>query len=153
MPVGIGASSAFGWGADELIRVLGLAPHPEGGWYRETFRDERRDQNGRPVSTAIYFLLKAGETSHWHSVDAVEMWLHHAGAPLLLSISTDGSAVKAFRLGLDLVAGERPQAVVPEGAWQSAKSLGEWSLVSCVVAPGFAFSGFKLAPPGWEPGK
>ena len=138
--------------AEEIIRRLGLAPHPEGGWYRETFRDLHTDANGRAASTVIYFLLKAGEASHWHRVDAAEIWLHHAGAPLALSISTDGSRIVTSMLGADLAAGEQPQAVVPAHAWQSAKSLGAWSLVSCVVAPGFQFQGFELAPPGWQPG-
>jgi predicted cupin superfamily sugar epimerase len=137
--------------ADDIIRLLGLAPHPEGGWYRETFRDSRLDTNGRATSTSIYFLLKAGETSHWHKVDAVEIWLYHAGAPLSLSISPDGERIATAKLGADLAARELPQAVVPAHAWQSATSLGAWSLVSCVVAPGFEFSGFKLAPPGWQP--
>lgn len=104
--------------------------------------------------TAIYFLLKAGERSHWHTVDAVEIWLWHGGAPLELSICEEGGdapAVERHQLGMDLEAGERPQAVVPVGAWQSARSLGDWSLVSCTVAPAFEFAGFKMAPPGWEP--
>jgi predicted cupin superfamily sugar epimerase len=137
--------------ADDVIGLLGLAPHPEGGWYRETFRDSLLDANGRAASTSIYFLLKAGEASHWHSVDAVEIWLFHAGAPLSLSVSTDGKGIVASILGTDLMAGERPQTVVPAHAWQSATSLGAWSLVSCIVAPGFDFSGFRLAPPGWRP--
>ena len=137
--------------ASEVIGLLDLAPHPEGGWYRETFRDKRLVEQGRPASTAIHFLLRAGEASHWHSVDATEIWLFHAGAPLALSVSTDGETAHRIRLGADLAAGERPQAVVPAHAWQSAKSLGDWTLVSCTVAPGFEFAGFKIAPPGWHP--
>ena len=137
--------------ADELIRELGLSPHPEGGWYRESFRDAKVSSKSRPASTAIYFLLKAGEISHWHRIDAVEIWLWHAGAPLTLSISIDGEQSHSHRLGADLASGERPQAVVPARAWQSAKSLGDWTLVSCVVAPGFEFAGFELAAPDWKP--
>jgi predicted cupin superfamily sugar epimerase len=135
--------------AESVIRLLGLAPHPEGGHYRETFRDPR-EVDGRSVSTAIYFLLARGERSHWHRVDATEIWHWHAGAPLALKIATGGETV-TLRLGADLVAGERPQAVVPAGAWQAAESLGDWTLVGCTVAPGFDFSGFELAPPGWSP--
>ena len=137
--------------ADEVISELGLSPHPEGGWYRESFRDKTISADGRARSTAIHFLLKSGETSHWHRIDAVEIWLWHAGAPLALAISTDGEGSQTPRLGVDLAAGERPQAVVPARAWQSAKSLGDWTLVSCVVAPGFEFSDFELAAPGWRP--
>ena len=137
--------------AEEIIERLGLAPHPEGGWYRETFRDSRLDADGRSASTAIYFLLKDAEASHWHSVDATEFWIYHAGAPLALSVSVDMSHIVTSTLGVDLAAGEQPQAVVPAHAWQSARSLGAWTLVTCVVAPGFEFAGFTLAPPGWRP--
>ena len=138
--------------ADRLITLLGLQPHPEGGSFVETFRAPGRSPGERGAVTAIYFLLKAGERSHWHTVDAVEMWFWHGGAPLELSVY-DGSqpAMQRHRLGMDLLAGERPQAVVPVGAWQSARSLGNWSLVSCTVAPAFEFAGFTMAPPGWEP--
>ncbi|MFI5015305.1 MAG: cupin domain-containing protein [Hyphomicrobiales bacterium] len=139
--------------AQDVIRILELAPHPEGGWYRETFRDTRLLEGGRPSSTAIHFLLAAGEVSHWHRVDATEIWLWHAGAPLALSISIDGRGTRTYRLGADLTAGERPQAVVPAHAWQSARSLGDWTLLSCTVAPGFEFAGFEMAPPGWHPTK
>ncbi|MBV9114603.1 MAG: cupin domain-containing protein [Hyphomicrobiales bacterium] len=138
--------------AEELIRELQLAPHPEGGWYCESYRDTQASSDGRARSTAIYFLLKAGEASHWHRIDASEIWLWHAGASLELSISTDGLKTHAHRLGVDIAAGERPQAVVPPHSWQSAKSLGEWTLVSCVVAPGFLFSAFEMAAYGWRPG-
>ena len=137
--------------AEEVVRLLGLAPHPEGGFYRETFRAAATD-GGRGASTAIYYLLRRGEISAWHRVDADEVWHHHAGAPLELLLSVDGRERSAVRLGSDLMAGERPQAVVPAGVWQSARSLGDWTLVGCTVAPAFRFSGFEMAPPGWEPG-
>lgn len=139
---------------DQLIALLGLRPHPEGGCYVETYRAPTDPPGGRGSVTAIYFLLTAGERSHWHMVDAVEIWLWHGGAPLELSIhdaTAQTSATQRHRLGMDLKNGERPQAVVPVGAWQSARSLGAWSLVSCTVAPAFDFAGFTLAPPGWEP--
>lgn len=134
--------------AADVIRLLDLKPHPEGGHYCETFRDPRLIE-GRAASTAIYFLLARGEHSHWHRVDAVETWFFHAGAPLQLSIH-DG-ATRHVTLGADLAAGERPQGVVPANAWQMAQSLGDWTLVSCTVAPGFQFSGFELAPADWTP--
>ncbi|MGB6535193.1 MAG: cupin domain-containing protein [Xanthobacteraceae bacterium] len=137
--------------AAEVVRLLGLKPHPEGGYFRETFRDERHIGEGRAASTAIYFLLARGERSHWHRIDAVEVWHWYAGAPLVLKIAQDAQAIERVTLGSDLVAGERPQAVVPPYAWQAAESLGEWTLVGCTVAPGFEFSRFELAPEGWEP--
>lgn len=130
---------------DAIIELLGMVPHPEGGHYVETFRAAAA-AGERAAMTAIYFLLKAGERSHWHKVDAVETWLWHAGGPLELSIDTTD-----VTLGPDLGRGERPQAVVPKDAWQAARSLGSWTLVSCVVAPGFDFAGFELAAPGWAP--
>jgi predicted cupin superfamily sugar epimerase len=136
--------------AADVIRLLDLAPHPEGGHFRETFRDSVTDHSGRAASTAIYFLLAAGEVSRWHRVDAAEAWHWHAGAPLALAIA-DTAGRRSIRLGADLSAGERPQAVVPAGAWQQATSLGSWTLVGCTVAPGFQFSGFEMAPPGFEP--
>jgi predicted cupin superfamily sugar epimerase len=129
-----------------VIRLLDLKPHPEGGHYRQTFRDPHTIDGKRAVSTAIYFLLARGEHSHWHRVDAVEVWHFHAGAPLLLRIGSE-----TIHLGADLAKGERPQAIVPVGIWQSADTLGDWTLVGCTVAPGFEFSGFELAPPGWSP--
>jgi predicted cupin superfamily sugar epimerase len=135
--------------AQDVIRLLDLKPHPEGGHYRETFRDTRMVE-GRAASTAIYFLLKRGERSHWHRVNAVETWHWHAGSPLMLNIH-DGAGLRAIRLGPDLALGERPQAIVPTEAWQAAESLGDWTLVGCTVAPGFEFAGFELAPPGWNP--
>jgi predicted cupin superfamily sugar epimerase len=138
--------------AAEIIRLLGLEPHPEGGHYRQTFRDARLLDGGRAVSTAIYFLLARGERSHWHKVDAVEAWHYYAGAPLALEIAAGPQGpIERVTLGPDLAAGERPQAIVPTGAWQAATSLGDWTLVGCTVAPGFEFAGFELAPPGWSP--
>ena len=137
--------------AAEIIRLLDLRPHPEGGHYRETFRDPRQDAGGRSLSTAIYFLLAAGERSRWHRIDAVEIWHWHAGAALSLEIA-DNDGIATMRLGRDLAAGERPQAVVPAGAWQAAESLGAWTLVGCTVAPGFDFRSFEMAPKDWTPG-
>jgi len=136
--------------AAEVIRLLDLAPHPEGGHFRETFRDVA-GPDGRARSTAIVFLLAADELSHWHRIDAVEIWHWYAGAPLALTVSENGHDAWSLRLGADLAGGERPQAVVPQGAWQSAVSLGRWTLVGCTVAPGFDFAGFELAPPDWRP--
>ena len=136
--------------AAEVIRLLDLKPHPEGGHYREPFRDSLTIDGKRAASTAIYFLLARGERSHWHKVDAVETWHWHAGAPLLLRIST-GNGTETMRLGPDLASGERPQGVVPTTAWQAAETTGDWTLVGCTVAPGFEFSGFELAPKGWNP--
>ena len=138
-------------GVQEIVRLLGMDAHPEGGWFVETFRDAP-GPDGRARCTAIYFLLGADQVSAWHRVDASEIWLWQAGAPLALTISEDGVAARAARLGPDLRAGHRPQQVVPAHAWQAAESLGAWTLVSCVVAPGFEFSGFELAPPHWRPG-
>lgn len=135
--------------ADDIIAHLGLQPHPEGGHYRETFRDTAADGR-RAASTAIYFLLRRGERSHWHRVDAVEIWHYHAGAPLRLDIA-QGESRECIILGADLAAGQRPQGLVPVQAWQAAESLGDWTLVGCTVAPGFEFEGFELAPEGWEP--
>jgi len=134
---------------DDVIALFKLAPHPEGGHFRQTFRDEK-GHGGRAHSTAILFLLKAGEVSHWHRVDAVEVWHWYGGAPLLLQ-AKDGDSRLDHCLGSDWVNGEHPHAAVPAHAWQSARSLGAWSLVGCTVAPGFEFSGFELAPDGWEP--
>lgn len=138
--------------AGAVIEALGLKPHPEGGWYVETWRDAATDGE-RPASSAIYYLLRAGEISAWHRVDATEVWHHYGGAPLELRVSAGSRGVTAHRLGPDLAGGERPQAVVPPGAWQSARTLGDWTLVGCTVAPAFEFTGFELAPPGWEPGR
>ncbi len=136
--------------AAAIIARLDLRPHPEGGHYRETFRDTRADTDGRALSTAIYFLLARSERSHWHRIDAVEIWHYYAGSALTLLIADD-SGTQAVRLGPDLVAGEVPQAIVPAQAWQAAESTGDWTLVGCTVAPGFDFAKFELAPNGWEP--
>lgn len=136
--------------ARELIEALGLSPHPEGGWYVETWRHEAAPAQ-RPAGTAIYFLLERGQRSRWHRVDSAEIWHHYAGAPLHLRIAGAG-AVQSISLGDDIAAGQRPQGIVPPGAWQSAESLGEWTLVGCTVSPGFEFQHFELAPEGWEPG-
>ena len=136
--------------ADDVIKLLELSPHPEGGHFRETYRDDSRE-NGRSASTAIYFLLKAGEQSHWHAVDAAEAWHYYAGAPLMLEIAPGGGPISAVRLGPDLAAGERPQAVVAKDFWQRARSLGDWTLVGCTVAPGFEFAGFKPAEADFSP--
>jgi predicted cupin superfamily sugar epimerase len=135
--------------AEAIIAKLGLQPHPEGGWYRQTWVGPM--VGGRASGTAILFLLKAGERSHWHRVDADEIWLWHAGAPLVLSMGVDRAV--EHRLGPDVLGGEVVQAVVPAGWWQAARSTGEWTLVSCTVSPGFRFEGFELAPPGWELGE
>jgi predicted cupin superfamily sugar epimerase len=138
--------------AAEVMRLLDPKPHPKGGHYRQTFRDRRAVDGARAASTAIYFLLARGERSHWHKVDAVEVWHYHAGAPLKLEIAADAKGpIERLTLGADLAAGERPQAIVPAHVWQAAQSLGEWTLVGCTVAPGFEFSTFELAPKGWAP--
>ena len=134
--------------AEEVVALLGMQPHPEGGFYRETFRAPALG-GGRGASTAIYYLLREGDVSAWHRTDADEVWHHYAGAALELSLSADGRERSSVRLGTDLAAGERPQAVVPAGVWQSARTLGGWTLVGCTVAPAFEFAGFEMAPPGF----
>lgn len=135
-----------------MIAALGLRPHPEGGHFRETWRDAPPD-GSRGVGTAILFLLGAGEASHWHRVDADELWIYNAGAPLRLLISADAITVKPHIVGLPLAAAAFPHALVPRNHWQAASSLGAWTLVTCTVSPAFQFAGFELAPPGWEPGR
>ncbi|MCA0255201.1 MAG: cupin domain-containing protein [Proteobacteria bacterium] len=136
--------------AADIIKALAMQPHPEGGWYTETFRDEHGGERGH--STAIYYLLEAGDRSHWHRVlDAAEVWHYYAGAPLLLSLSQTGTGITEITLGPDVIAGERPQGVVPAGWWQSARSTGAFTLVGCTVAPGFTFSTFEMAEAGWSP--
>lgn len=136
-------------GANEIIRLLGMKPHPEGGHYVETYR---ADGAGRSTSTSIYYLLQADEVSAWHRVDADEHWLWHAGGPLSLTLSPpDGKGARAHTLGPDIRAGHHPHVIVPTKYWQTAESLGAWTLVSCVVAPGFEFAGFELAPVDWRP--
>ena len=136
--------------AEDVIDRLGLAPHPEGGHFRETWRDEPAD-GGRGHGTAIYYLLKAGEESRWHRIDAVEIWHWYAGAPLALSVGGAGARPAVTLLGPDILSDQRPQASVPAGAWQSARSLGDWTLAGCTVSPAFRFDGFELAPEGWSP--
>jgi predicted cupin superfamily sugar epimerase len=132
--------------ADDIIAELGLAPHPEGGWYRQTWVAEGE---GRASGTCIYFLLQKGERSHWHRVDAVEIWHFYAGAPLILRMAETDRA-QAMVLGPHLEKGERPQGVVLANWWQSAETTGDWTLVGCTVSPGFLFEGFELAPPGFD---
>ncbi len=136
--------------AADIIARLELKPHPEGGHFRETFRDACLDAEGRARSTAIYFLLARGERSHWHRIDAVEIWHYYAGHALTLQIADD-TGRRSIRLGPDLAAGEVPQAIVPAHAWQAAESVGDWTLLGCTVAPGFEFAEFELAPKGWMP--
>jgi predicted cupin superfamily sugar epimerase len=136
----------------DVVLHLGLKPHPEGGYFRETFRDERLVEGGRAASTAIYFLLTGGQRSHWHRIDAVEIWHFYAGDPLVLEVrASDPGAITRVTLGPDIMAGQHPQTIVPAGAWQAAESLGFWTLVGCTVAPGFAFERFELAPEGLRP--
>lgn len=135
---------------ESIIRTLGLKPHPEGGHYAETFRDCATNGQ-RSASTAIYFLLTAGEVSRWHTVDSVEVWHFYAGAPLELTVKETDQPAARIVVGPNLAVGERPQAIVPAGAWQMARPLGAWVLVGCTVAPGFEFSGFRLAPEGFDP--
>ncbi len=140
-----------GMTAAEVVRLLELKPHPEGGYYRETWRDERKVEGGRAASTLIYYLLDTGDVSDWHRVDAAEVWHWYAGAPLVITVSANGHDAEAHHLGSDLRARQKPQFVVPQGWWQTATSLGAWTLVGCTVAPAFEFSGFELAPPDWRP--
>ena len=137
---------------EAIIATLGLEPHPEGGLYRESYRHVPPG-GGRGASTAIYYLLRAGERSHWHRVDIDEMWHWYAGAPLRLSMSPDAIETTDHLLGQEIAEGQRPQILVPASVWQSAESLGAWTLVGCTVAPAFEFSGFEMAPPGWAPGR
>jgi len=133
--------------AKDIIEQLDLHPHPEGGWYRQTWQ---ADNEGRASGTCIYFLLAAGESSHWHRVDATEIWLFHAGAPMVLSVSADDTGpAQDHLLTPDLNAGA-PQIIVPEGNWQAARSTGDYTLVSCTVSPGFQFDGFEMAQPGFD---
>ena len=138
--------------AQELVAALGLAPHTEGGWYKETFRDRPAD-GGSGALTQILYLLPAGEISAWHRVnDATEVWHHYAGAPLVLSLSADGRTAVDHLLGPDVLAGQLPHLVMAPGVWQTARPLGDWSMCGCTVAPAFEFAGFEMAPPGWAPG-
>jgi uncharacterized protein len=156
----VGVASLGGMDAAEIIDRLGLVAHPEGGWYAETWKSEtpyaeaEADVGGRALGTAIYFLLVGEEWSHWHRVLAAdEIWHHYAGAPLDLWTSADGMSRERAVLGTDLLAGERPQLVVPSGVWQGAVSQGDYTLVGATVVPGFTYDHWELAPPGWEPGQ
>ena len=138
--------------AGQVIDALGLAAHPEGGHFKEIYRHQPAD-GSRGAMTSIYYLLQAGEVSAWHRVrDADEIWHFHAGAPLELSLSLDGSSESTHVLGQDVINGQRPQVLIPAGGWQSARSLGAWTLVGCTVAPAFDFNAFEMAPDGWHPG-
>jgi predicted cupin superfamily sugar epimerase len=137
--------------AEDVIRLLNLTPHPEGGHYRETWRADAA-LGERSAGTAIYYLLSEGEISHWHRIDADEIWHWHAGSALDLGLSHDGRHVDVHRLGADLAQGDRPQVIVSRFCWQTARSLGAWTLVTCTVSPAFAFEGFEMAPKGWHPG-
>ncbi len=136
--------------AKEVIKLLKLERHPEGGWFRETYRDGSV-VNGRSVGTAIYYLLEVGDVSAWHRVDAAEIWHWYAGGPLVLTVSEAGEGAQTITLGPDLRHGQRPQAIVLAHWWQTAESLGAWTLVGCTVSPGFEFTGFELAPEDWRP--
>ncbi|MEJ7934780.1 cupin domain-containing protein [Sphingobium sp. AN558] len=139
-----------GQDARAVIEALALSPHPEGGWFRETWRADP-GEGGRARGTAILFLLEANQRSHWHRVDGDEYWFWHGGAPLALSVAVEGAMTRHIRLGMDIAAGERPQALVPAHAWQAASPVNGWTLVGCTVVPGFEFAGFDLAPAGWSP--
>lgn len=136
--------------AKQIIQLLGLQPHPEGGWYAETWRADT-PEGERAVGTSIYYLLEAGDVSHWHRVDATEIWHWYAGGPLSLTLSPNGHDAEAMLLGPELAAGQRPQRIVPKDWWQTATSMGAWTLVGCTVSPGFEFSGFEMPPPDWRP--
>ncbi len=136
--------------AARIIEKLGLSPHPEGGWYRQTWLAEGA---GRPAGSAIHYLLEAGQRSHWHRIDSTEIWHFYAGAPLVLSMAADDAGpVTEHLLGPDILAGQRAQIIVPVQHWQAARSTGAWTLVGCTVSPAFHFEGFHMAPPGWQPG-
>ncbi|CAA7626965.1 conserved hypothetical protein [Magnetospirillum sp. SS-4] len=136
---------------DLIIARLGLVPHPEGGHYVETWR-HRPEDGGRGVGTAIFYLLRAGERSHWHRIDATEIWHFHAGDPLVLRLSEDGRSERSVVLGPDIAAGQAPQVVIPPHVWQAAEPAGCWTLAGCTVSPAFDFAGFEMAPAGWSPG-
>ena len=134
----------------QLIDTLDLQPHPEGGWYRETWRAETATGQ-RAAGTAIYYLLEVGDVSHWHRVDAAEIWHWYAGGPLSMTVSPDGHDAESWLLGPEILAGQRPQRTVPADWWQTATSMGAWTLVGCTVSPGFEFDGFEMAAPDWRP--
>jgi len=138
--------------AHRIIAKLGLAPHPEGGWYRETWR-AGTEPGTRPGGTAILYLLEQGHCSHWHRVDAAELWLWHAGSAIDLKLAhEDSSGWATIRLGGDVLGGDSAQALIPANRWQAADAVRGWVLVSCVVVPGFEFAGFEMAAPDWQPG-
>lgn len=133
---------------EDLIARLGLSRHPEGGWYRQTWVEGSQP---RASGTCIYFLLKEGEASHWHKVDATEIWHFYTGQPIELRLSaTDHGPAEVHSLGPDFNAGQVPQLIVPEGYWQMAAARSGWALVGCTVSPGFEFDGFTLAAPGFD---
>ncbi len=136
--------------ARQIVELLELSPHPEGGWFKETWRADAAPGT-RASGTAIYYLLEEGQRSHWHRIDAAEIWHFYAGAALRLSLSEEGARSETITLGAALETGERPQAIVPPGWWQSAESLGPWTLVGCTVSPGFRFEDFEMAQPNWRP--
>ena len=143
--------------AEDLIRALDLTPHPEGGWYRETWRS-RSEGGERAAATAVYYLIEPGQISRWNRVDADEMWLWHAGDALELSIAaSDEGPVRTVRLGPRIDKGEQPQLIVPAGQWQSAVPVDDgqigYTFLSCIVAPAFEFAGYELAEPGWAPAR
>ena len=140
--------------AAEIIQQFNMQPHPEGGYFVETFRDDLTlPGKERAISTAIYYLLEKGDRSHWHRVDAVEIWHYYAGASLTLSLAADGAPGEEWILGADFQREERPQIIIPRGYWQSAHSNGDWTPVGCTVAPGFEFTGFEMAPKDWTPAR
>ncbi|MDX2072865.1 MAG: cupin domain-containing protein [Alphaproteobacteria bacterium] len=144
------SSETTRYSADDVVAMLGLVPHPEGGYYREMFRDEKKNDAGRSASTSIYYLLTQGQTLHWHRVDAAEVWHWYGGAALVLE-TFNGKELTKFRVSGNLMEGERPQLVIPAKCWQTASTTGEWTLVGCTVAPGFESAGCEMAPPGWQP--
>ena len=136
--------------AKSIIQTLDLAPHPEGGWYKETWRAEA-SAGQRAAGTAIYYLLEADQFSHWHRIDSTEIWHWYAGAPLSMTVSPNGHDAQSIHLGPEIAIGQRPQYIIPPEWWQTATSLGHWSLMGCTVSPGFEFSGFEMAPNDWRP--
>ncbi len=136
---------------NSIKKSLNLSPHPEGGYYRQTFLDQKENCDGRSISSIIYFLLEYDNHSHWHRIDATEAWFWHKGAPLALTISPDGCSATSVHLGSDIFSNQKPHFVVPSNVWQTAETLGEWTLVSCMVSPSFSFDTFELAPEDWRP--
>ncbi len=137
--------------ADKIIEILNLKPHREGGFFVQTFLDDENISTNRKIASVIYYLLKFDQYSHWHRVDATECWFWHAGSPIALTVSPDGHDAQSINLGPEILIGQKPHFVVEKNWWQTAVSLGEWSLVSCMVAPAFSFDGFELAEKNWRP--